>query len=318
MSNPLITIGICCFNAIETIDRAVQSALDQEYKDTEIIIIDDASNDGSRAFLCENYAEHRKIKLLQNDQNSGVAVTRNRIIDEARGDYLAFFDDDDVSDTTRITKQLEALSSFERDHANRTAICHTARKQIFPDGSSRIEMVPGINHDVPFPSGEQMAARILFGKPAINGSGSMATCSQMANIEVYKTLRFDPGFTRSEDTDLAVRHSLNNGAFIGLSEPLVTQTMTYGDEKTLTVERKMMRALLEKHKDFITAHYKFSFAQDWLAAKFLYLDGQKFRFLWALMTLFFKAPILTLQRLKWALPQRALNQKTRAFHGGTS
>src|ERR1017187_8926944 len=125
-----ITIGITSFNAEETIAVAIESALAQDWDHLEIIVVDDASQDRTAGIAEEFRKQHLQLRLLKNPFNSGVAVTRNRIIQEAQGDFIAFFDDDDVSAPDRLRRQYERIVAYEKDFAKGApVICHTARRQ---------------------------------------------------------------------------------------------------------------------------------------------------------------------------------------------
>ena len=103
---PLITIGITCFNSLRTISSAINSALVQDWVNTEIIIVDDCSVDGTPDFINSNFF-NCKITLLINKENKGVAFCRNQIIDHANGSYITFFDDDDISDPKELVGNIK-------------------------------------------------------------------------------------------------------------------------------------------------------------------------------------------------------------------
>lgn len=104
----LLSIIIPCYNSEKTIRRLLDSLTHQKFKDYEIIIIDDCSMD-STFYIIEEYVRHSdvSIRLDKNQKNSGPGISRNRGIDMATGDYLAFIDsDDDIS-----TDYLESIST---------------------------------------------------------------------------------------------------------------------------------------------------------------------------------------------------------------
>lgn len=95
-------------NVQGTLDLAVQSILQQSYKEFEFIIIDDASTDNSLR-LVKAYRDPR-IQVLQNTDNLGLAKSLNKAIRASRGEYIARMDADDVSDLSRLGKQIEYLN----------------------------------------------------------------------------------------------------------------------------------------------------------------------------------------------------------------
>jgi len=314
---PLITLGFTTYNSAETVVRALQSGINQSWKNTEILVVDDASSDNTLAII-ETFEKETdaQLNIIRHDTNKGVAAARNSILKNANGELIAFFDDDDESDPTRIEKQYQCLAAFEKKSGKMLVLSFCPRKQIYPDGRVRIETAPGMGDEIP--GGENMAKRILWGESVTGGFGSMATCCLMARKFVFDTVGFfDENFERCEDTDLAVRHALFGRYFISCEQPLVNQTMTYGSEKTLDQELKYNLKLIEKHKDFIDNHFSKAFVECWLRAKFLYLRGQYPRFITALISLALRFPVKTIKKLIWAVPNRKFNVQTRRFHEKT-
>ncbi len=211
-----VTIGITTYNAEDTVRDALQSAFDQSIPIAQIIVIDDVSSDSTMAILAE-YAHHPNLEVHQNPENRGVAASRNEIIKRATGDFVAFFDDDDISAPNRVEAQLARIVEYEAAFANGApVICHTARRQIYPDGEARIEPTMGCRTGRPAPSGRGVVRRALMGEPLADGYGSCATCSQMARTATYRMLGgFDEAFRRGEDADLAIRIALAKRAFRG-------------------------------------------------------------------------------------------------------
>ncbi len=317
MKKAVVSIGITCYSAAETIARAVQSAMEQHYPDFEIVIVDDVSQDSSWDVILELQGQFPdKIRAFQNDKNLGVAGTRNRIITEAQGEFLAFFDDDDISVPSRLTRQVQRILDYERDFAaGHDVICHAARLQKYPDGREEIASTMGCDVGMVAPHGVDMAGRILYNKNISGGNGAMATCSQMARLSTYKNLGgFDPEFRRMEDTEFNVRLALSGGHFIGVADPLVVQTMTQADDKRIADERIYARKLYQKHSKFLLEEGRGHFDMDWLEAKHDYWEGYKVTFLWRLLLLFIAHPFLSLGRVLQAMPNMGYNRSVRKFH----
>ncbi len=100
---PLVSIIVPIYNAEKTIDRCINSILNQEYKDFELILLNDGSTDAS-GLICDAYAEKDKRIRVLHKENTGVSHTRNLGIAMARGEYLQFLDSDDwiTPDATRF------------------------------------------------------------------------------------------------------------------------------------------------------------------------------------------------------------------------
>jgi glycosyltransferase involved in cell wall biosynthesis len=316
MGRRLVTVGITAFNAVDTIERAVQTALAQSWDPTEIIAVDDCSTDGTYEVLAGLAASRANLHVFRNPTNLGVAATRNRIISGAHGEFVAFFDDDDQSHPERISAQVERIVDYEREFAQGSpVICHTARRVLYPDGSVRIEPTMGDQEVQAAPSGIRVAERILLGASLKNGYGACPTCSQMARLSTYKLLGgFHHEFRRCEDSELNIRLAKLGGHFIGIAEPLVDQTMTKTSDKSLLEEHRYMMLLLEKHRDVPDKYKMYQFCRCWLEMKQAWLAGQGFLFARRFIGLAMTHPWLTVQRAALALPNIGLNRAFRRFH----
>ncbi|MGZ9096686.1 MAG: glycosyltransferase family 2 protein [Micavibrio sp.] len=311
-----ISIGVTAYNAEKTIESALLSAAAQDWADKEIIVVDDCSTDNTWTTILLLQEKIPSLRALRNERNLGVAASRNRIISESRGDFIAFFDDDDTSVPERLSRQYERIINYERDFSlNSPVICHSARLQIYPDGSQRIEPTMGTIPDQPAPQGLVIAKHILLNHPIKDDTGSMAACSQMARKNIYEILGgFDSAFRRSEDTEFNFRLALAKAHFVGIEEPLVHQTMTLDSDKKLSVEREFMLRLYRKHKDFLELHSHYNFNYQWIDAKYDFLEGQKIKFILRLVKLCLIHPVMTTQRLFLALPNFHYNMLLQKFH----
>ena len=101
----MISIITPCFNASKFISNTITSIKNQTYNDWELIIVDDCSTDGSIEIIESFTASDKRIKLIKNHINKGVAETRNTALKEAKGKYIAFLDSDDQWDSNKLEKQ---------------------------------------------------------------------------------------------------------------------------------------------------------------------------------------------------------------------
>lgn len=111
-NTPLVSVVIAVYNGKNHIKRAVDSILNQTYKNIEIIIIDDCSTDSTINILHE-YLDNINILILQNRKNMGISKSRNIAGKKSKGKYIAVQDADDVSLATRIEKQVKFLELRE-------------------------------------------------------------------------------------------------------------------------------------------------------------------------------------------------------------
>jgi len=107
---PAVTVAVPMYQGGPTIERALRSIQNQTFRDVEIVVVDDGSTDDSVQKVISLGIPG--LRLFRNTQNEGLGFTRNRLLAEARGRYLAWLDQDDICLPKRVGQQ---VSSFERD-----------------------------------------------------------------------------------------------------------------------------------------------------------------------------------------------------------
>lgn len=100
---PMVSIIVPIYNAEQYLRRCVDSILNQEYTDYELLLVNDGSTDAS-GDICEEYGDRDSRVIVIQKENTGVSDSRNRALDRARGKYLQFLDSDDwiTPDATRL------------------------------------------------------------------------------------------------------------------------------------------------------------------------------------------------------------------------
>lgn len=113
MSNkkPYVTVLMTAFNAEKFIAEAIESILNQTFKNFEFIIVDDGSEDSTRDVIDSYDEKDERIKVLYNHSNKGLIYSLNRGLDEAKGEYIARMDADDISLPTRLEVQVSFMDS---------------------------------------------------------------------------------------------------------------------------------------------------------------------------------------------------------------
>jgi len=106
---PKVSIIMPAYNAEKTIGASIGSVLDQTFSDWELIVIDDASNDRTAEIVQQLAEDDRRVILLANKKNGGISFSRNRGIDHAMGEWLAFLDSDDLWRGDKLEKQLRFI-----------------------------------------------------------------------------------------------------------------------------------------------------------------------------------------------------------------
>lgn len=109
---PKISVIMGIYNCSDTLEEAIESLLTQTYQNFELILCDDGSMDCTRE-VAQKYCDAHpgKIRLLANKQNLGLNKTLNRCLKEAKGDYIARMDGDDISLPARFEKEVAFLDA---------------------------------------------------------------------------------------------------------------------------------------------------------------------------------------------------------------
>ena len=112
-----ISVVIPTYNRIELLKRSIDSVINQTIKPSEIIIVDDGSNDGTEAMVKKKYDSLKLIK----QKNKGVSAARNSGIKASSGEWICFLDSDDEWKNDKLEKQITAVannSDYKFFHSN--------------------------------------------------------------------------------------------------------------------------------------------------------------------------------------------------------
>lgn len=250
---PLITIGMTCHNAAGTIERAVQSALRQDWANVEIVLVDDCSEDSSWTIL-EALAKHEpKLRLFRHEENKGYPGALNTVIQNARGAFIAIFDDDDAHAPDRLSAQHERITSYEQATGAELVFCYANRSIVRPGLSSPDHIALAIGRHAPEPFGPPVAD-YLFDVSADPQYvwGVFGSCTLMARRETFLAVGpLDEKFRRCAEWDMAVRAALMNAHFIAVDRPLITQYKTESADKSGDAPLRYSLLLREKHRAYL-------------------------------------------------------------------
>ncbi|SHK85885.1 Glycosyltransferase involved in cell wall bisynthesis [Fibrobacter sp. UWT2] len=111
MVEGLVSIIMPSWNTAKFIAESIQCVIDQTYQNWELLIVDDCSTDNTDAVV-EPFLKDPRIKYFHNEKNLGAALTRNRALREAQGEWIAFLDSDDLWTPLKLVKQI----GFMQEH----------------------------------------------------------------------------------------------------------------------------------------------------------------------------------------------------------
>lgn len=129
----LLSIVIPVYNVENYLDRCIESVVNQTYKTTEIIIVDDGSLDSS-SLICDNWGKKDSRIRVFHKNNGGLSDARNYGIEVAKGDYIAFVDSDDFLEKNMYSMMIEALERTNSDIA-------TCGRYFFKNGEKKLKHI---------------------------------------------------------------------------------------------------------------------------------------------------------------------------------
>ena len=139
---PILSIIVPVYNVAEYLDKGLESIINQEVQDIEIICIDDASTDNSLAILKKHAIKDSRFIIINHKQNKGPSATRNKGIQNAKGKYIAFFDPDDWIEKKMYKEMINAMEKKQIEMAMCGFKTYPANKTVIPDFPQYIETTP--------------------------------------------------------------------------------------------------------------------------------------------------------------------------------
>ena len=154
----LVSIIVPVYNVAPYLREALDSIVNQTYKDLEILIIDDGSTDGSSA-ICEEYASKDPRIRLIHQSNKGLSGARNTGLEHATGDYVAFIDSDDSVSPVFIESLVNAMTSSSASIAVcKFSIINTSGSMT---GVAASSLIPSIDPFIQYKLTEQSSMEYL-------------------------------------------------------------------------------------------------------------------------------------------------------------
>jgi len=181
---PLVSVLMPVYNAERYVAQATESILSQTFKDFEFIILDDGSKDASLKILKEHAAKDQRIRLMSRE-NKGVIRTRNELLEQAMGEFIAVMDADDVALPERLTLQIEFLN------ANPHVVCVGGAHELIDERGRFLTRLPLPEHDS------------QIQKLALAGHGSICNpCAMIRRLALIEIGGYDETLACAEDLDV--------------------------------------------------------------------------------------------------------------------
>jgi glycosyltransferase involved in cell wall biosynthesis len=235
---PLVSVVIPTYGRNEHLQSAVECVISQTYNNIELIVVDDGSPTPASDALTElSFDTLSSVTFIRHDENRGANVARNTGIRAATGNYVAFLDDDDRWDETKIGKQVKVFMEAGPE----VGVVYTGKRTVSPRGTSA--MVPSAEGDV--------VPNLLLG----DDFGQFS--SIMVRAEVIDDAGFpDERFPAWQDREWLFRLA-QHCQFKPIPETLTVRRLELPDRITRQFEAKRDTAyplFLEKHYDLATEY----------------------------------------------------------------
>lgn len=212
----IVSIIVPVYNAEKTLQRCLNSVLGQEYRDFELIVVDDGSRDSSPAILDAYAASDERVQVIHKE-NSGVSDSRNLALDRAQGKYLQFLDSDDwiTPDATRLLVQAAEENN-----------CDLVISDFYRVVGTRLSSKGDIDEDQVL-SREEYAAHMME-NPADFYYGVLWNKLYRRDIVETYHLRMDPEISWCEDFMFNLEYIRRAERFLALQVPIYYYVKTKG------------------------------------------------------------------------------------------
>ncbi len=222
-----VTVVIPAYNAMQYLPQTVNSVIQQTLDDWELLIINDGSSDNIVEWAAT--IQDKRIKLI-NQKNQGVSVARNTGILQAKGEYIAFLDADDLWQPTKLELQVKKFQECPE-----VGLVYTWTALVDSQGNFLKRILAGNSEGYVW-------QQFLIANTIGNGSAAMVRCSCFEGVGL-----FDPNFSSAADRDMWIRIAAKY-PFAVIRQPL-TLWLQHSDSMSKD-HRKMLadlRGVLEKN-----------------------------------------------------------------------
>lgn len=193
MNNPLVSVIMPAYNAEKYIAGAIQSVLDQDYSNFELLIINDGSTDNTRQII-QSFGDGRIRYFEQNNQ--GVSAARNVGLDNMKGEYFCFLDADDKYTKISLSRRVSVFK--KKGHIDFLDGCVVFKNRDFSKT---------IRKWCPSFKGEPLSDLIRFTGKSFFGPSWMIRSSRLGKC------RFETDLSHVEDLYFYISLSLNGGNY---------------------------------------------------------------------------------------------------------
>lgn len=242
MNLPLVSVVMPAYNAAAYLKEAIDSILNQSYKNIELLVINDGSTDSTRDIIL-SYSDPR-VRYFENNPNKGIVKSRNIGIENAKGKYIATLDSDDVALPDRIKTQVTFLEKNPE-----YGMCGSYYQEINNTGEV-------LRKKTTYPSNDKDARTFL----------TIANCfcasAIMVRADLAKELKYREGYDIVEDYELWYR--ISKRAKVTNLPVYATYYRVHGNNVTITRKEQNIQLATKIYREILT-DYKIEFSEEELA-----------------------------------------------------
>nr|WP_308624413.1 glycosyltransferase [uncultured Eisenbergiella sp.] len=258
----VVTYGIPSYNHINYVKQAIDSILNQTYKNIELIVIDDCSSDGSDKFL-EQYSKEKGFTYIQNEKNIGPSRTSSKILNMARGQYVCLLASDDYIDSRKVELQM----NFIDDSHETIDVLYGPVIEV--DSENNVKRVIGRDKN------EVIKAEEALQNLYETGTGLGLLQSGIMKTEVARKIDFLEGY-KSDDFLFLVR-LLQSGHTVGYLATPLTYYRLHKHNSHKNPDYCLFELEIPVVKDFFPKKYqKRHYANFWLTASIKWFNNKKY------------------------------------------
>lgn len=251
--NPKISVIMPAYNAEKYIAEAIESILNQTFKDFEFIIIDDCSTDNTSKISLRYAKKDKRIKYFRNEKNVGCTSSLNNGLKHYKGNYVARMDSDDISDRNRFKEQIKAIEKYDVVGSNIVFIDEQGNKIGKRKYSNNIDKVIRIESPLAHPT-------VMFKSKLLEKTGT-----------------YNEEYDAAQDYELWIKFYLENAKFFVIQKDLLQYRLHPNAVKNIKT-KKTIRNTIRIKKEAKRKGMKFGFRGEvrLLLERFVLLLPRKF------------------------------------------
>ena len=222
MKTNLISVIMSIYNNEFTLQKCVDSILNQTYSNIEFLITDDGSTDNSYEILKDLKNQDERIKLYKNQKNIGLTKSLNKMIKISSGDFIARQDSDDYSLPIRLETQIKMMKQLNLNISTSRAFELDTKKEI-----------PGLSFYIPY------KYLIYLKNPFIHGT-------LVIESSLMKRYLYNEEFIFAQDYELFSRFVKNKEVILNIKKPLYILNTKNNISNNFKIEQKEFSDMVKK------------------------------------------------------------------------